>query len=203
MADLTINMKRMIKEISADKYTRAYIKKVHEVQWFGTNLSLQDRSCYVQIQAWDVISGGITSDETSHPLILASNRSIEIGKQDFGDDDTGSQIVVVARLLDADDGKTVAQSVNWPEPLKHVSFPLPKSLNVEIVRDAMFEHSVEVSSDCLVKGFSLEADNDDVEFDDNCIDLVPGETVQIRVKGLGIGQEHRLSVKYLKAGRDL
>ncbi|KAL8967883.1 MAG: hypothetical protein Q9183_002725, partial [Haloplaca sp. 2 TL-2023] len=194
---------RVKKEIPADKYTRAYIKKVHEVQWFGTNLSLQDRSCCVQIQAWDIISGVITSDETSRPLILASNQSVEIGKQDFGADDTGSRTVVVARLLDANDGKTVAQSVNWPEPLKHVSLPIPKSLNVEVVRDAMFEHSVEVSSDCLVKGFTLEADNDDVVFDDNCVDLVPGETMRIGVKGLGIGQEHRLSLQYLKAGRDL
>ncbi|KAL8874103.1 MAG: hypothetical protein Q9174_000507 [Haloplaca sp. 1 TL-2023] len=203
MADFTINMKRVIKEISADKYTRAYIKKVHEVQWFGTNLSLQDRRCYVQIQAWNIISGVITSDKRSDPVILACNRSTEIGKRDFGDDDIGSRTVVVARLIDANDGKIIARSINWPEPLKHVSFPLPKSLEVKIVRDAMDEHSVEVKSDCLVKGFALEADDDDVLFDDNCIDLVPDEKVQIKMKGLEIGQEHRLSVKYLKAGRNL
>ncbi|KAL8691912.1 MAG: hypothetical protein Q9218_002958 [Villophora microphyllina] len=205
LADITVSMKRVVEEIPADKYTRVFIERIHKVQFFGTNLSLQSRKYFFQIHVWDIITGKVELDNAYHKRFeFPSNQSTEFCEFEIGDDERAAHIVTVARLIDSKDGRVVARSVNWPEPLKHIPFPQPKNLRVEIVENAKDgSSSIEVESDCLVKGFALEADNDDVVVEDNCIDLVPGEKLRIGVKGLKVGEEHRLTTRYLKAGNDL
>lgn len=203
LADLTVSTKRVVEEIPADKYTHAYVKKIHKVQCFATNLSLASRDLNVQLQFWDIVTREVMFDGMNESVTLGSNRSTEIGERDIGDSEIEARTVIIARLLDPKDGQVVARSVNWPEPLKHVRFPRPKTLRVDIVGNARDGNYIEVEADCLVKSFALEADEDDVLFEDNCIDLVPGEMMRIGVKGLEIGDDHRLSVRYLKAGIDL
>ncbi|KAL8732792.1 MAG: hypothetical protein Q9181_003830 [Wetmoreana brouardii] len=204
LADITINMKRIVEEIPADKYTRAHVQKIHKVQYFGTNLSLENRNLNLQVQFRNIITGDVGMDFLFADLILESNRSTEIPNVATEQSEAQAACtVVVARLLDPRDGRVIARSVNWPEPLKHVPFPQPKKLRVDIVGNEKDGNAIEVEADCLVKAFALEANDDDVVFEDNCIDLVPSETIWIGVKGLDVGHEHRLSVRYLKAGTDL
>jgi len=42
---------------------------------------------------------------------------------------------------------------------------------------------VEISADVPVKGVAVECENDKVIFEDNLVDVVPGEMVRIGVKG--------------------
>ncbi len=55
--------------------------------------------------------------------------------------------------------------------------------------------SVQIESDLPVKGLVLECDDDEARFDDNCVDVVPGEKIVIGVGGLK--KEDALTVRYL------
>jgi beta-mannosidase len=47
-----------------------------------------------------------------------------------------------------------------------------------------------------MKGVARSED-DTVVFSDNCVDIVPGETVLIGVKGLKKGEDDKVGVRYL------
>ncbi|KAL8945471.1 MAG: hypothetical protein Q9211_000009 [Gyalolechia sp. 1 TL-2023] len=202
MADITINMKRSVEKVPADDYTRAYIKEIHKVQLFGTNLFLQDRKYFVRVQAWDLKAREAISFESPRdPMQFKRNRSTEITEYTLGDGKHEARTVIAAYLLNPADGSTVARSVNWPEPLKYVEFPKPKSLRMEIISTAK-GNVIELEAEVPVKGIALEISHDEgdpVLLKDNCVDLFPGETLQIGVNGLATGEEHRITMKYLKA----
>jgi beta-mannosidase len=113
------------------------------------------------------------------------------------DDDAHMQTVVVAYLHDSASGAKVARCVNWPEPLKYVALQRPKNLRVRITTDA---EGVEVSAEVPVKGVMLEGvggEREGLVWADNCVDVVPGEAVVVGVKGLAVGQEERVGIRYL------
>ncbi|KAL9003691.1 MAG: hypothetical protein Q9188_003451 [Gyalolechia gomerana] len=205
MADITINMKRSVEEIPADNYTRPYIKEIHKVQLFGTNLFLQDRKYLVRVQAWDLDAGDAISFESPRdPIKFKRNRSTEIAEYKLGDSKHEARTVIAAYLLDPEDGSTVARAVNWPEPLKYVQFPKPKNLRMVIIRTTK-GNVIEMEAEVPVKGVALEISDDEgdrVVLEDNCVDLFPGEALPIGVNGLATGEEHKVTIKYLKAALD-
>ncbi|KAL8951267.1 MAG: hypothetical protein Q9222_002746 [Ikaeria aurantiellina] len=209
LADITINMKRTLEQIPADKYTRAYIKNIHKIQWFGTNLSLQNREFLLRRKGWDIVTGEERSLETTDENVaLPCNQSTEFGENEIGDGDTSTRTVIAAWLIDPRDGEVVARSVNWPEPLKYVQFQKPKALRVEIVGSAKEGNMIEVEAEVPVKGLVLEVNDgegqaDSVTFDDNGVDLVAGECLRIGVKGLEVGGPYKIDARYLKAAIDL
>ncbi|KAL8939997.1 MAG: hypothetical protein Q9216_003049 [Gyalolechia sp. 2 TL-2023] len=204
MADITINMKRVVEEIPADSYTRAYVKEFHKVQLFGTNLSLQDRTYLVRVQAWDLDAADtVFLESPSDPIQLKRNRSTEVAEYQLGSSKEAASIVIAAYLLDPTDGSIAARSVNWPEPLKYVQFPKLEKLRMEIIRTTK-GNVIELGAEVPAKGVALEIndDGDSVVLEDNCVDLFPDEVLQIGVKGLEIGEEHRITLRYLKAAVD-
>ena len=205
LADITINMKRIVQEIPADEYTRAYIKKVHKVQLFGTNLSLQSKTYLIRVHAWDLIAGETIWVETpANTIELMGNRSTEIVEYELGGNVDVAHTVIGAYLLDPADKSIVARSMNWPEPLKYVQFPRLGNIGTPIICTAE-GNVVELKAEIPVKGVTLEVNDDEgdsVHFEDNCVDLFPGETVRIGVN-LPLGDEHRITVRYLKAAVDL
>lgn len=136
------------------------------------------------------------------------------------DEDEQQQQTVVAAYLLNGDGEQIARAINWPEPLKYVHFPKPGHVELKLIRNkgnlrgdngpfpaTALETppeatAVQVSSDVPVKGLVLETvdprhQDHEVRFLDNGIDLVPGESVSIGVRGLKCGEEGRLKVRYL------
>lgn len=208
LATITINTKRVVEEIPADKYTRAYVKRVHTLQVYGTNLSLNDLQCSLRIQGWDISTGKQLFNELDHmDSTLLANQSSEICERALGDGETASQTVVAAYLIDPGNGRIFARSISWPEPLKYVQFPRPKNLRIDIVGGQNEGNCMEIKSDVPVKGFVLEMTDDHeedyIQFEDNCVDLVPDEAVRFGVKGLANGQEHQITYRCLKAAIDL
>ena len=137
----------------------------------------------VLVKAWDVVTGKETySKIIKSGLLLPKTQSTEIADfevpvkvKDAGEE---GRIVVAAYLIE--DGKQVARYINWPEPLKYLHLQKPKHLATEVSRDG---RTVEISAEVPVKGVALECEDDDVVFDDNCVDIVPGEVVSISMKG--------------------
>ncbi|KAI9875071.1 MAG: Beta-mannosidase B [Pleopsidium flavum] len=197
LAPITIGLKRTTHRTPADKYTRAYVKTVHKVEMWASNLTLEKRIVDVQLKAWDVLSGKETYSKTLHnAFTLEPNRSVEITEFDVPvenkDTDEQARIVVAAYLVEA--GKQVARYVNWPEPLKYAHLQKPKKLDIRLSADAA---CIEMSAEVPVKGVALECEDDTVVFSDNCVDMVPGETVVIGVTGLRKGEHDKLGVRYL------
>jgi len=151
----------------------------------------------VQLKAWDLVTGKETYSKSLHDgFVLEPNRSVEITdfevpveKQNAEEE----QRTVVAAYL-VENGKQVARYINWPEPLKYTHLQKPKELKVKLSSSG---DALEITAEVPVKGVAVEAADDGVVFSDNCVDIVPGETVYIGVKGLKSGEEDKLDVRYL------
>jgi beta-mannosidase len=195
MAPISCGITRKEHSTARDKYTRAYITKTHRIEIWGSNLTLHDMTVDIVVKAFDVITGKETFCKTTNRnLLLPKNQSTEITalevpvkQKNMGEE---GRIVVAAYIME--NGVQVARYVNWPEPLKHAHLPKPKLLTADISRDGKI---VEVSAEVPVKGVALECEDDDVVFDDNCVDIVPGEIVSVKVKGANKGT--KITMRYL------
>jgi beta-mannosidase len=171
---------------------------------WATNLSIQCRSVSVSIRAFDIASGA----EIYHAVVqenfsLPPNCSTEVMEFDvpvqghYQDEDAHMKIVVAAYLHDMLSGERLARYINWPDPLKYVPLQHPKNLQLRIAPDAQ---GVEVSAEVPVKGVALEVvdwKGAEPVWEDNCVDIVPGETVVLGVRGLKAGEEERVMARYL------
>lgn len=92
--------------------------------------------------------------------------------------DVPRPIVVQARLLD-DQGEVLARYSNWPEPWKYLIFP---KYDLKITEGS---DSVTLSTNEPIKGIVLDVEGDDCDWDDQAIDLFPGDDQVIGVRGLG------------------
>ncbi|KAL8671185.1 MAG: hypothetical protein Q9168_004302 [Polycauliona sp. 1 TL-2023] len=209
LVDITINTKRIVEEIPADKYTRAHIQNIHKVQIFATNLSMDDHHYALRYKGWDIRTGEHQfTRQIPKPGMLKHNRSTELDVHILGDSERAARMIIAAYLVDLGNDRIIARSISWPEPLKYIRFPVPKNLRIDIIGDQDTGKVIEIQSDVLVKGFVLEVNNGNekgtiVSLDDNCVDLVPGEPIRIGVKGLEAIQEPKIRYRHLKAAIDL
>ncbi|PCG94544.1 Glycoside hydrolase, family 2, immunoglobulin-like beta-sandwich [Penicillium occitanis (nom. inval.)] len=84
--------------------------------------------------------------------------------------------VVAARLLQK--GEVISRDVDWPQPLKYLSFE-DRGVKLEVK-----EGQYIVSASRPTKCFVVE-EQDDIVLSDNGIDLIPGETQVIQATGTG------------------
>jgi len=73
---------------------------------------------------------------------------------------------------------------------RYLNLQIPKSLKVSVE-----DGCVRLSTDVPVKGVAVECTKKGIAFEDNCVDLVPDETVRIGVKGLAKGDD--VTLRYL------
>lgn len=182
MAPLSIGMTRREHRHPEDKYTRVNVKIRSVIEVWGSNLTLDDIKVDCILKAFDVETGKETYSKTvKKDVVLHENRSTEILATDVpGTIDEAARTVVAAYIISTDSGKQLARYVNWPEPLKYLHLQKPKELKVALNDD---HTAVEISAEVPIKGLALECDDDEVKFDDNLVDIVPGEVVKIGVKG--------------------
>lgn len=180
MAPMSIGMTRREHRHPRDKYTRVDVDVSHVIEIWGSNLTLDNVTVDCTLKAFDVETGKeIYSGTVKHDFLLPENRSTEIIALDV----PGTQphrTVVAAYITDKSTGKQVARYVNWPEPLKYLHLQKSKELKVVLNKNGT---AVEVSAEVPIKGLALECEDDAVKFEDNLVDIVPGEAVSIGVKG--------------------
>lgn len=195
MAPVSIGITRRTHSHPRDKYTRVHVDVKTQIEVWGSNLTLEDLTVDCVLRAWDVETGEQTGEQTlATAKLLPENRSTEIAALDVpvrrpgaGDE---NRTVVAAYLVR--DGRQIARYVNWPEPLKYLHLQKPKALTARLTADCT---AVEISAEVPVKGVALECDDDAVKFDDNLVDLVPGEVVTIGVTGASA--ETKIETRYL------
>jgi beta-mannosidase len=192
MAPVSIGITRKEHRHPKDKYTRVNIEVKNQIEIWGSNLTLQDLTVDCVVKAWDVETGKETYSETiATGLSLPENRSTEIVAMEVpGSKEDQAKTVVAAYLIQ--DGKQIARYVNWPEPLKYLHLPKPNQLKAVLSGDGK---AVEISAEVPVKGVVVESEDDEIKFEDNLVDIVPGEVVNIGVSGAT--KESKLESRYL------
>ncbi|KAI0097884.1 beta-mannosidase [Nemania sp. FL0031] len=187
----------------ANRYSRVNGTTRIQVEVWGSNLMLEDLVVDCLVRAWDVETGEETYKEVvCKGLVLPKNQSTEVIAMDVPAREKGDEArtVVAAYLLASEeegdpkdgDGVTPAQMgkrqlaryVNWPEPLKYLHLQKPEQLKAELSEDGK---SVALSAEVPVKGVAVESEDEAVRFEDNLVDIVPGETVRIPVRGASEG----------------
>ncbi|KAJ2894680.1 putative glycoside hydrolase family 2 protein [Zalerion maritima] len=193
MAPISIGITRREHRHPKDKYTRANVDIVHQLEVWGSNLMLEDLTVDCVMKAWDVETGKETYSKTvSSSLLLPENRSTEIVAMPVPAKNPGDEARTVVAAYLMKDGQQISRYVDWPEPLKYLHLPKPKHLTADISKDGKV---VEISAEVPVKGVALECEDDDVKFEDNLIDIVPGEVVPIKVNGANKGSV--ITTRYL------
>jgi beta-mannosidase len=197
---ITVGMKRTITKIPANKYTRVDIKTVHKIEVWASNLTLQRYEGWeVIFGAWDIITGEQRSTKIERiKVTLEPNQSVEITEVEVPVDQENAeqemQTVVEVYLHDPE-GCHLAKSISWPEPLKYVH--LQKPTKISIWKSPETEMDFMIASAVAVKGVYLSADDENVKFLDNCIDLMPGVPDCVRIEGLKPGEERMIKIQYL------
>jgi beta-mannosidase len=190
---------------------------------WAVNMTLADVKVDVSVQAWDVVTGRVILDKKIHNAhVLTKNQSTELGRLELDAHvpadlhlnyrDSGYRdVVFTARLVEAASASSVAgdetsaddvlaQTVNFHEPLREVSFQARSAdLKLKIVKHAG-STVVEASTDVPIKGLLVQVKNDaDAKWDDNGVDLVPGQVARLKYTGTGleVGQEDRLQARWL------
>ncbi len=195
MAPISIGITRRTHSHPRTKYTRVQIDTKTQIEVWGSNLTLEDITADCVLKGWDVETGEETYSETvAAAKLLPENRSTEIAALNVPVRVEGAgqenRTVVAAYLVQ--DGKQIARYVNWPEPLKYLHLQKPKQLKAVLTADLS---GVEISAEVPIKGVALECEDDEVKFDDNLVDIVPGEVVTIGVRGAKA--DSKIETRYL------
>jgi len=197
MAPVSVGMTRRVHKHPKDRYTRVRVDVRTEIEVWGSNLTLEELKVDCVLKAWDVVTGDETySAVVAEDLTLPANQSTEIAAMEVpvrkkGVNEEG-KTVVAAYLVSKADGKQLARYVNWPEPLKYVHLQRPRELVASLTKGL---DAVEVSAEVPVKGVALESEDEGVWFEDNLVDIVPGEVVRIGVRGAKEGT--KVGARYL------
>ncbi|KAG6012103.1 Beta-mannosidase B [Claviceps lovelessii] len=195
MSPMSIGMTRREYTHAKDKYTRVRVETELRIEIWGSNLNVGDLKADCVVKAWDVETGKETYFETVSPQHhFPGNASTEIISmkvpvRDWGSGEEG-RTVVAAYLME--DGKQVARHVNWPEPLKYLHLQRPRQLKVELAADGQ---SAQLSAEVPVKGLAVGCADENVKFEDNLVDVVPGEVVSIGVRHAT--KKTKFTTKYL------
>jgi beta-mannosidase len=182
MAPLSLGVTRREHKHPRDKHTRVNIDVQSRIEIWGSNLQLEDVTGDLVVRAFDVETGEVTYDETvEKAFLLPKNQSTEMAAFDVPVKEKGreARTIVAAYLVNAE-GKQLARYINWPEPLKYLHLQKPKQLEAKLAEGNTV---VRISAEVPIKGLALECADDGVHFEDNLVDIVPGETVEIAVRG--------------------
>ena len=174
VAPLVVGAARVEVEKSRDDdFTHVHIHKEKRLQIWGSNFTVKEEIAELLIQAIDVRSGKATW-ERRLDVLLPHNQSTELFDELL--QDAAEQTIFLARIIR--DDKVIARFADWPQPLRHLDLPKP-DVKVTVKDDEIY-----VSSSLPVKGVVFDIDDDEIIFNDNCIDVIPGDGQVVHAKGL-------------------
>lgn len=203
-APLTAGLARVLKEDGG---------RTIALDAWAVNMTMSDINVGVSIHAWEVSTGRAVFQKTLHTaFVLKKNQSTELGRLDLDallpavlstphNDEGYKDVVFAIRLTEMRSSATVfAQSVNFHEPLREVPFAA-RSQNLQLgIVNVDGEIFVTVAANMPIKGLLVQVrDDPDAMWDENGLDLVPGQVARMRYLGkkLEVGQEDRLEARWL------
>ena len=184
LSKVVVGMERVVTG-SIPYMVTSYPAPKHRLEIWAVSGHLESFEAVLRLKAFDIESGEerqLKEKEKERSVHLKGNGMTELGSLDLGSD--AGRIVVVAYLEDKGSGEVLARWVDWPEPLKYVTFKKGVQVKVQVEEG---EREVRICADAPIKGVVLGVpveEGVDAVWEDNFVDLVPGETVCVGVEGL-------------------
>ncbi|TPX12730.1 uncharacterized protein E0L32_000907 [Thyridium curvatum] len=162
-----------------------YPPEKHALDVWAVNGALEPLRATLKLSAFNIESGAQVSlpkNVAEREVILAPNQTTEITSISIPDPD---HTVIAAFLDDPATSTRLARWVSWPEPMRLIRFSPNLQVSIDVSKTG---DKVAISANAPAKGVMLSVPlaegGQDAVFDDNFIDLVPGETIDIGVQGL-------------------
>lgn len=186
LAPIVLGSKRYEVSTPRDKYTNAHVSITHRMQVWVSSFLLEEQTGPYKLvsKTFHVTSGHLIVSETlKHDFSLHPNRSTELVDILLPGINGNTHLdVVVALYLLNPSGQHVARNISWADPLKYVKVsPKPG------VGALLWRGKLRVRAELPVKGMVFMGE--EMEWGDNCVDLVPGEILQVGVKTEGKKKE--------------
>ncbi|KAG5661330.1 hypothetical protein KAF25_005452 [Fusarium avenaceum] len=164
--------------------TTGYPDEKSKLDVWAVNGELHERTVVLDLEAYDIESGKAVEWTTPYEekeYILKANQTTElVANIEIPNHD---ETVVVAYLYDNVSGTMLARWVSWPEPLKFLQMSSELKVSAEIVENG---RAVVIEANAPAKGVVLsgtDGNGEAVVFEDNFIDLVPGEEIRVGIRG--------------------
>ena len=187
LSKVVVGMERIITGTVPYMVT-SYPEPKSKLEIWAVSGYLEPLSAVLRLNAFDIETGmevELTEEDRERKVLLKRNGTTEIGELSIPSADS---TVIVAYLDDAKTGEQLARWVDWPEPLKFVLFKKGVEVKVDVGVEKDGKVEVRISADAPVKGVVLSVDmgeeGQDAVWEDNFVDLVPGEVIAIGVVGL-------------------
>jgi beta-mannosidase len=117
-------------------------------------------------------------------VTLQPGQNTELGSLSMAEMVGEESLIILAASLVNQKGEVEAQIMNWPEPFRYLSWHEDTRVSVSV---GVGDGDVRIKANYPVKGCLLYVgydDGEDAEWEDNMLDLLPGQELSIKVKGL-------------------
>lgn len=188
-APMTLGIHRTTPELKALKSPPEQIAgaphDLAEKSWifdlWAVNTTLNDAEMTVTVRCFDIASGRVSWKKVLDKQALGSNKSTELLEDCKIDDQSAVQAIMTN-----DQGEILARASDWPQPLKHVLLASTYNIKLRVMDD-----EVEVTTDSPVKALELYLPDEkrQVMWEDNAIDVFPGDAYIVKARGLRKGDE--------------
>ncbi|CAE6472019.1 unnamed protein product [Rhizoctonia solani] len=164
------------------------------IEVWGANSTLVEKRGLVKLSCVDLGSDWKHVEE--HPVKLLPNQATEIlaipcpcpphtqtvpGPDDDGDPPpTTSHSVIVSAVLLDESGQVLSRYADWPQPFRSYDMPNP------VLQLSVQGETVQVTAQKPAKAvfLSVDGDDDQVQWSDNALDVMPGDPQTVTVRGL-------------------
>ena len=184
IAPISLGLER--KEIKRPEFefTRAFIHIEDRILGWATSVALQPTSYSLVMKAFE-LSTGLELFSCTETKTLVANMTTELFDIELPKPRTSKdEPVIISTCLktlpdDGSEGVVVARCTNWPQPYRYLTIPKPK-LSICVDGD-----KISAKANVPVKGLAFYVEDvDEVDFEDNLIDLVPGDEQIVVAHGL-------------------
>jgi beta-mannosidase len=184
LAKVVVGMERIVTGKVGYMVT-SYPEERKKVEIWGVNGHLERITSTLKLVAFDIESGKpVELPEAVREMTveLLPNQTTELTAIEIPQANTTA---LAAYLFDPTTNDQLARWISWPEPMKFVHFSKSPDVKVELDQG---EDEITLSTSAPVKGVivgvPVSEGGNDATFDDNFVDLVPGESVKIMVSGI-------------------
>lgn len=183
IAPISLGIERKEIKTPRSEFTRAFTDTETRVLGWATNVKLESVSLSLTINAFELSTGKELFSATE-VRGLGANITTELFDIELPKASTPEEAVIISTCLrnlpsDGSEGSIIARCTNWPQPYRYLTMPKPK-LTVSVHGD-----TITAKANLPVKGLAFYVEEvDEVKFEDNLIDLVPGDEQVVIARGL-------------------
>ncbi|CAM1502643.1 Fc.00g074190.m01.CDS01 [Cosmosporella sp. VM-42] len=184
LAKVVVGMERTVTK-EPPYIVTGYPPQKHALDVWAVNGTLEPLNATLRLSAFDIKSGSrvaLPTNVAEQKLTLTPNQTTEITSLCIP---SPGNTVIVAYLDDATTSARLARWVSWPEPMRLLHFSPDLLISTYVAESG---DKVCLSANAPAKGVTLSVpmteQGEDAIFDDNFVDLVPGEMVEIGVQAL-------------------